>query len=858
MPGIDSYTKLLLHCNGSDGSTTFTDSETTPKTVSVVGNTQIDTAQSKFGGASALFDGNGDYLSLLSSSDWSFPGDFTIDFWIRLNARSGYDCFIQSLHPTNGTFQSLINSSNQLYFYADGMIAISSSLSWNLNQWYHIAIVRNGSSVNLYRDGISVASGTNSSTLGSSGYGITIGESPISSAPFDGWMDEIRVSKGIARWTSDFTPSTEEYSEPIETLDLSESISLSDSFITQVNPDNQSISDSLSLSDLFQIQTNPDNQSISDSLSLEDSWNIHISNEELDILETLNLSDDWSILVNPEQQILSETVSLSDNWVLNAFGTYYAKILTDFRWLQTVVANISTSFSWLLAKNISTDFRWLQSVTNSISTDFRWLSVGYAAVLPIALTDIQIFVNGVDLNLGNDVDLYTGNITHTIGQTSIASFTLARRHDDLDRTHLGVVSQITNQNYVQIIIDGHLEFDGYVSAINVNSESETVTVTAKMEQPSDNRHSIELPLPSVNEKLHLYHCLVNNVQIDNPKEDTRAVIISNNRYWNGSTWTFYIEDAMIFTTDIDAQNYIDTYIDLSVNLIFESKQPSVTSREKNPQYYKGIKVNLGTKIQQQVDKYRLLEYITNGKGMYATQIENGTFITKPNYSYFWAVLAKNALTGVYNGDYRYIGTSLASTTTDLWILNGVVPMYQKIKDNIETELGYYYVGSAPYKEISTKNGILLPAQKWQDRDDGLYNVLDASYNYENYAKIVAGLEYEKLKNVHGDILPVTSASIDITFDAYYYYTVKLLTRINVTNTIVANTYNNLNGFPTSVKGININFSTMKITLNTDNRLSQEEIDEIDNQMPDEDNYQVLESAVQVYRKFDLKTWQFVS
>ncbi len=53
--GLDANTKLLLHCNGVDGSTTFTDSETTPKTVTVQGSAQIDTAQSKFGGASGLF-----------------------------------------------------------------------------------------------------------------------------------------------------------------------------------------------------------------------------------------------------------------------------------------------------------------------------------------------------------------------------------------------------------------------------------------------------------------------------------------------------------------------------------------------------------------------------------------------------------------------------------------------------------------------------------------------------------------------------------------------------------------------------------------------------------------------------------
>ena len=78
----DSYTKLMLHMEGSDGSTTFTDE--IGKAVTANGNAQIDTAQKKFGAASGLFDGTGDYLTLANSNDWSFgSGDFTIDFWVN-------------------------------------------------------------------------------------------------------------------------------------------------------------------------------------------------------------------------------------------------------------------------------------------------------------------------------------------------------------------------------------------------------------------------------------------------------------------------------------------------------------------------------------------------------------------------------------------------------------------------------------------------------------------------------------------------------------------------------------------------------------------------------------------------------
>lgn len=88
--GNDQYTKLLLHCDGADASTTFTDaSQAAHGNATPNGNAQVDTAQSKFGGASALFDGTGDFLSYADHADWHFgSGDFMADFWVRFNSVS--------------------------------------------------------------------------------------------------------------------------------------------------------------------------------------------------------------------------------------------------------------------------------------------------------------------------------------------------------------------------------------------------------------------------------------------------------------------------------------------------------------------------------------------------------------------------------------------------------------------------------------------------------------------------------------------------------------------------------------------------------------------------------------------------
>jgi hypothetical protein len=75
---------LLLHGDGTNGSTTITDSSISPKTVTAVGNAQISTAQSKFGGASIAFNGTTSYLTTPANSDFAYDADFTIECWLYL------------------------------------------------------------------------------------------------------------------------------------------------------------------------------------------------------------------------------------------------------------------------------------------------------------------------------------------------------------------------------------------------------------------------------------------------------------------------------------------------------------------------------------------------------------------------------------------------------------------------------------------------------------------------------------------------------------------------------------------------------------------------------------------------------
>src|SRR5258706_12404694 len=160
--GVDSNTFALLHMDGVDASTSFIDA--TGKTWTTAGNAQIDTAQSKFGGASGLFDGAGDYVDTADSEDFNVgSSDFTVDFWFRKNANATVQAaFGQANSAAAGTSMSMLLYTDQGGNYPYGAVyvgstayAITSSSAITDTIWHHYAFVRNGNTITLYIDGVS-------------------------------------------------------------------------------------------------------------------------------------------------------------------------------------------------------------------------------------------------------------------------------------------------------------------------------------------------------------------------------------------------------------------------------------------------------------------------------------------------------------------------------------------------------------------------------------------------------------------------------------------------------------------------------------------------------------------------------
>ena len=223
MAGIDSNAKIALHMDGADTSTTFTDDSLTPHTFTAHASAQIDTAQSVFGGASGLFTrATADWIDTPDSADFAFgSGNFTIECRFRLAGNQGQFRHISGQND-NGfgdvSYDFYINTSNQLTgrVYSGGtQYAVTGSTGLSLNTWYHGALVRAGNNLNLYLDGVAEGGTTDVTgiTVNNSSSKLSLGRTgELVGNEFDGWIDEFRLSVGIARWTANFTPPSAAYS----------------------------------------------------------------------------------------------------------------------------------------------------------------------------------------------------------------------------------------------------------------------------------------------------------------------------------------------------------------------------------------------------------------------------------------------------------------------------------------------------------------------------------------------------------------------------------------------------------------------------------------------------------------------
>jgi hypothetical protein len=215
-----------MKAEGTDTSTTFIDDSSYNHTLTAVNNVQIDTAQYKFGSSSALFDGSGDYISAPDHAGWDLSDansdQFTVEAWIRPAAGGGT---IAGQDSGDGAMSWLFGlSGTNLNFqwthtggYFDSSLQSRSSFpnSLSLSAWHHVAVDKDATGkIRLYIDGATVnavSAPANSAIFNASAI-LKIGSSP-NLGDFNGHIDELRITKGIARYAADSS-----YTIPTETF----------------------------------------------------------------------------------------------------------------------------------------------------------------------------------------------------------------------------------------------------------------------------------------------------------------------------------------------------------------------------------------------------------------------------------------------------------------------------------------------------------------------------------------------------------------------------------------------------------------------------------------------------------------
>lgn len=206
VPGDTKFANvmLLMHANGSNNSTTITDSSSAARTLTATGNAVISTAQSKFGGSSLYVpNGSSDGVTFADSTGWDL-NDFTVEAWVRVAATTGNKVILMLGDYQGSTGAIWYLSSGKIAYYQASSVA-ESSASMPTDAWAHLAWTRASGTLRMFVGGVKKYENTKSGALSPSTYFKIGNDANFNNAPLNGYIDDLRVSN-IARYIADFTP----------------------------------------------------------------------------------------------------------------------------------------------------------------------------------------------------------------------------------------------------------------------------------------------------------------------------------------------------------------------------------------------------------------------------------------------------------------------------------------------------------------------------------------------------------------------------------------------------------------------------------------------------------------------------
>jgi len=630
---------------------------------------------------------------------------------------------------------------------------------------------------------------------------------------------------------------------------ISETVNISDDIIINIPLENIIIDENTILSDEIYLSTDKTIE-LSETINLSEDVIINIPLENAIIDETLNLSDDIHVNINQENIELTETINLSED-VRATNGKYIfstdlrTKISKVFKCLTNLITNIRT------LKKYSTKLYTKAISSNKFLTDLRTRVSDYDAIQPGNLDDFIVKLDGIELT---DVDYSTLRITYNQNSTpSNATFTLGRYHDKLDYKLNNVFSEITNENKIEVY-DGTLKiFTGYITQINANSNTETVSITAEDCRYKMSKISMELWYGGT---YNLEEGDYNTVYSKNVNVAILEVISEISSLISGyDTPTFgtlfvpeynnsYNDCASLLTDLITNSANASWYIDANERLMFSKvgqgdiKTLQLSSVGNKRHVYDTIVDNVV--LNKKIDSYCTSYNVKLGKHIIKTwnRTEFSGIVAYP-----WELKDKPEFTDFrfqkqYTNKKLYVGSGVTIVGVYVqdkgWIIEPFI-VIQYLAKYSEDDLGDITVGSGePKKTLDLTNygkkeinviwmektkkelnemGYFKNAEWFKGSDDSqvyLTKIQGESYDYSIFAKDLANF------NLSQNIKLITQSTVTLLLNAYKYNDIKLNNRINLSNTIESNIYNNNNGFPLNIDSISIDCATRIVTLNLTN------------------------------------------
>lgn len=751
--------------------------------------------------------------------------DFTLgtnDFLLSTNVKfesfpENYPQMISkdSDDPNHGFQFAYDNSSNNLYFgySTDGTYATYTALSvaWTASTatQYNLAVRRDGTNLYFYVNGVqqgsaqsigsaSIYSGGTSRLMFSSYDTVT-----YTNGDLNGIQDEILFIKGDSKSASWVKANYNSLSDTLLTYGSEEDIGFS-------------FSEGITLSD---------------SLTFKGKTTIEI-NEEITFSDLTSI-EDFYFTVN-------EGITLEDydNLELTISNLYPTDLRTLVRKSYKYLTYLATSL--LSFKKYATKLYTKLLTHKSYATDLRVRYDDYDSINIGTLDDFRIYLDGNELL---DVDFDTLSISYTLNSTpSSASFILARRHDNYDYTLNNVYSQISNENKITIYDDTTLLFTGYITEISALSSTDTIQILAEDARYKISRISLNLWYGGK------YEGKESNPEIQerfekNIGEAIQEVLIAIDGIISGY-------DTVPFTTShvpeynesySDCANFLDIlinqtantnwYLDVNERIRYQMLDSGtiktiplsslnshrhaydviisdVILNKQKSGYAKSFNVEFGDKISQRVSLTTLS----------ATESHNYSDISGEKTWFGFQDLVNGS------GE-RYIGISPTLYTYFLfgsgggWVLKAWWVL-QIIKSVVTSKITPITIGSGlPVKtlymtsySISDIDDRREERSKPNDTDTTPYYcaVSSEKFNHIDYALDLANFELAQNNKLQ------TSARVSLLLDAYKYYGLNFINRINLSNTINPTIYKNNNGFPLNIKQIDINCSNRTVMLALNN------------------------------------------